>query len=85
MGSVTKSRVRVELRLDADLLAAIDAYVSRNPGSHRSAVIDDALRLWQKRRQELTMERQLRADSVRGGVEPAEWRRVRSAAARRRP
>ena len=46
--SMTKSRIRVELELDADLIASIDADVSRTPGSDRSAVIGDAVRLWRR-------------------------------------
>jgi len=58
--------------------------VAGTPGTDRSAVIDDALRLWSERQQELAMERQLREDAARYDDGRATWRRIRSAAARRR-
>jgi len=70
--------------LDPDLLAAVDAHVAGTPGTDRSAVIDDALRLWHERQQAVAMERQLREDAARYGVERRDWRRVRGAAARKR-
>lgn len=82
--STNRRRVKVGATLDPDLLAAVDAHVAGTPGTDRSAVIDDALRLWNERQQERAMERQLREDAARYGEERAEWRRVRGAAARKR-
>ncbi len=82
--STNRRRVKVGATLDPDLVAAVDAYVAGDPALDRSAVIDDALRLWHERQQELAMERQLREDASRYAVERALWRRVRGAAARRR-
>ncbi len=85
MLSTTRRRVKIGATLDRDLVAAVDAYVTKNPGVDRSAVIDDALRLWHERQQEAAMERQLREDASRhDDVEHVGWRRVRDAAARRR-
>ena len=82
--STIRRRVKVGATLDPDLLAAVDAHVAGTPGMDRSTVLDDALRLWNERRQEVAMERQLREDAARYGVERADWRRVRTAATRKR-
>jgi len=82
--STTRRRIKVGATLDPDLVAAVDAHVAGTPGTDRSAVIDEALRLWSERQQELAMERQLREDAARYNDERAGWRRVRGAAARRR-
>jgi metal-responsive CopG/Arc/MetJ family transcriptional regulator len=84
MMSTNRKRVKVGATLDRELISVIDAFVAANPGMDRSAVIDDALRLWHQRQQERAMERQLREDASRYDAERAEWRRVRDAAARRR-
>ncbi len=82
--SVSRKRVKVGATLDPGLVSAVDAYVTDNPGTDRSAVIDDALRLWHERQQERAMERQLREDASRYGAERVDWQRVRQSAARRR-
>ena len=82
--TVVRRRIKVGATLDPDLIAAVDAYVAGNPGMDRSAVIDDALRLWHERQQNAAMERQLREDSARYDAEREGWRRIRDAAARRR-
>ncbi len=81
--STKRRRVKVGATLDPDLVSVVDAYVTDNPGLDRSAVIDDALRLWHEREQERAMERQLREDASHYSSERADWRRVRQAAARR--
>jgi Arc/MetJ-type ribon-helix-helix transcriptional regulator len=82
--STNRKRVKVGATLDPGLVSAVDAYVTDNPGTDRSAVIDDALRLWHERQQERAMERQLREDATRHDAERADWKRVRRSAARRR-
>lgn len=82
--STNRKRVKIGATLDPGLVTAVDAYVTDNPGTDRSAVIDDALRLWQERQQDRAMERQLREDASHYDAERADWRRVRQAAARRR-
>jgi Arc/MetJ-type ribon-helix-helix transcriptional regulator len=82
--STNRRRVKIGATLDPDLVAAVDLHVARTPGTDRSAVIDDALRLWSERQQEVAMERQLRADAAHAGDERLDWRRVRGATARRR-
>ena len=82
--STVRRRIKVGATLDPDLLAAVDAHVAGTPGMDRSAVLDDALRLWNERQQEVAMERQLREDAARYGVERADWRRLRGAAAAKR-
>jgi metal-responsive CopG/Arc/MetJ family transcriptional regulator len=52
--------VKVSITLEPALVSAVDTYVTNNPGTDRSGVIDDALRLWAEREQEHAMERQLR-------------------------
>jgi Arc/MetJ-type ribon-helix-helix transcriptional regulator len=82
--STNRKRVKVGATLDPGLVTAVDAYVTDNPGTDRSAVIDEALRLWHERQQERAMERQLREDATRYDADRADWKRVRLAAARRR-
>lgn len=82
--STIRRRIKIGATLDPDLVAAVDAHVAGTPGIDRSAVLDDALRLWNERQQEIAMERQLREDAARYGEERADWRRVRGAAARNR-
>ena len=82
--SSNRKRIKVGATLDPDLLRAVDAHVADTPGTDRSAVIDDALRLWNERQQERAMERQLREDAARHDNERADWRLVRGAAARKR-
>jgi len=82
--STVRRRIKVGATLDPDLLAAVDAHVAGTPGMDRSAVLDDALRLWNERQQEIAMERQLRQDAARDSDERADWRRVRGAAAGKR-
>lgn len=82
--STTRRRIKIGATLDPDLVAAVDAHVAETPGTDRSAVLDDALRLWNERQLGLAMERQLREDAARYGEERADWRRVRGAAARKR-
>ena len=82
--SVNRRRVKIGATLDPDLVAAVDAHVADTPGTDRSAVLDEALRLWQQRHQDLAMERQLREDAASYGSEREDWRRIRRAAAVRR-
>lgn len=82
--STTRRRVKVGATLDPELVAAVDAHVAGTPGTDRSAVIDEALRLWHERQQEVAMERQLREDAAHYDAERAAWRRIRGAAARKR-
>jgi Arc/MetJ-type ribon-helix-helix transcriptional regulator len=79
-----RRRPKITATLDADLLAAVDAYVAAHPDLDRSAVIDEALRLWRARELERAMEAQFAQPD---GVELAErnaWDAIRRTAARRR-
>lgn len=82
--SANRRRVKIGATLDPELVAAVDAHVAGTPGLDRSGVIDDALRLWSERQQELAMERQIREDVVGYGDEQRDWRSVRTTAARKR-
>ncbi len=82
--STIRRRIKVGATLDPELVAAVDAHVAGTPGTDRSAVIDDALRLWNERQQEVAMERQLREDAARYGAERVAWKRLQGTAASRR-
>ena len=82
--STNRRRVKIGATLDPELVAAVDAHVAGTPGTDRSGVIDDALRLWNERQQEFAMERQLREDAAGYSDERVAWRGVRGAAAKRR-
>ncbi|OLC55285.1 MAG: hypothetical protein AUH85_09630 [Chloroflexi bacterium 13_1_40CM_4_68_4] len=80
----TRRRVKVGATLDPDLVAAVDVHVSRHPELDRSAVIDEALRLWQEREQGAAMQRQILEDAkYYDDPERVAWRRIRDAAAAR--
>ena len=81
--STNRRRVKIGATLDPELVAAVDAHVA-DTGTDRSAVIDDALRMWQQRQQERALERQLQEDASRYGQNRKDWKRLRDAAARRR-
>jgi len=85
LSSQTKlTRVKIGATLDPHLVAEVDRYVATHEGADRSAVIDDALRLWYEREQDRAMERQFREDAAyRDSPERQAWRRIRTAAARR--
>ncbi len=79
--AVYRRRRKVTATLDPELLAVVDAYVAAHPETDRSAVIDEALRLWRVREMERAMDAQFAAPD---GVEPAEreaWDELRRAAA----
>ena len=82
--STIRRRIKVGATLDPELVAAVDAHVAGTPGTDRSAVIDDALRLWNERQQDVAMERQLREDAARYGAERVAWKRLQGTAASRR-
>jgi len=76
----SRRRPKITATLDPDLLASVDAYVAAHPDLDRSAVIDEALRLWRARELELAMEAQFAAPD---GVDPIErqvWDQLRRAA-----
>lgn len=82
--SLTRRRVKVGATLDPDLLKAVDAYVARHPGTDRSGVLDDALRLWHEREQDVAMERQIREDAkYHADPDRVAWRQIRDTAAAR--
>jgi hypothetical protein len=78
--SNSRRRPKITATLDPDLLASVDAYVAAHPQLDRSAVIDEALRLWRARELELAMEAQFAAPA---GVDPIErqaWDQLRRGA-----
>ncbi len=81
--AVNRRRPKIAATVDPTMLKAVDEWVQSHPGLDRSAVIDEALRLWYARMQEQAMLEQYSAPDE---VDPAEfeaWRRVRDAAAQR--
>ena len=76
----SRRRPKVTATLDPDLLASVDAYVAAHPDLDRSAVIDDALRLWRARELELAMEAQFAASDDVDPTERRAWDQLRRAA-----
>jgi hypothetical protein len=79
----SRRRPKVTATLDPDLLASVDAYVAIHPDLDRSAVIDEALRLWHAHQLELALAAQFASPD---GVDPAErhaWDQLRRAATAR--
>ena len=80
-----RQRVRVSATLDPDLAQAIDAYVAAHAGLNRSAVINEALRLWYAGQQEAAMAAQYAADAERPPEDGwAAWKSIQGEATRRR-
>ena len=81
--AATRQRVKISATLDPVLVSAVDVYVAEHAGLARGAVIDEALRLWYARQQELAMEEQY-ADDAEAPPEDewAAWRAVQQASAR---
>ena len=65
-----RRRTKISATVNAELLQAVDRFVREHPGSDRSKVLDDALRLWCAHQQEQAMREQYADD---GGVDPEEW------------
>jgi hypothetical protein len=81
--SNSRRRPKITATLDPDLLANVDAYVAAHPHIDRSAVIDEALRLWFAHELERAMEAQFAAPDA---VDPAErqaWDQLRRFSAAR--
>jgi Arc/MetJ-type ribon-helix-helix transcriptional regulator len=78
-------RVRVSATLDPFLAQAVDAYVAAHAGLDRSAVINEALRLWYAQQQEEAMAAQYAAGAERPPADEwAAWKAIQREAARRR-
>lgn len=86
MTLTTRRRTKVGATIDPQLAAAVDAYVATHPGTDRSGVIDDALRLWYAQQQANAMTAQFRTPAPASeAAERQAWKAIRTAAARRRP
>ena len=79
-------RTKLSATVEADLLEEVDRYVAERPGTSRSAVIDEALRLWSARERQRAMEEQyadLAPPSAEDAAERDAWRRIQRASAER--
>jgi Arc/MetJ-type ribon-helix-helix transcriptional regulator len=78
-----RTRPRVTVTLDQDLLAAVDRYVEEHQeaGADRSGVVDEALRLWcrEQLRQDLRTQ-YLAPRSEEELTEAAGWAKIREVA-----
>jgi hypothetical protein len=81
---VARRRPKVTTTLDPELLALVDAHVAAHPDLDRSAVFDQALRLWRANELERALEAQFAESDGVPSAERTSWNRVRRAAARRR-
>jgi Arc/MetJ-type ribon-helix-helix transcriptional regulator len=79
---VTRRRLKITVSLDQQTLAAIDAHLVIDPEVNRSAVSDDALRLWRERELERESERQFGQPDGVDALERAAWDAIRRASAR---
>jgi hypothetical protein len=75
-----RRRPKITATLDPDLLASVDAYVADHPDLDRSAVIDEALRLWRARELERAMAAQFSAPDGVDSTERQGWDQLRRAA-----
>jgi metal-responsive CopG/Arc/MetJ family transcriptional regulator len=87
MSVTTRSRrVKLSATVEAELLEQVDSFVAERPGTSRSAVVDEALRLWTARQRERAMEEQYADTSPLSDEDAAEWeswRAIRRASAAR--
>ena len=84
--NVERRRVRVSATLDPQLVRAVDAYVAAHEGLDRSAVLDEALRLWYARQQEEAIAAQYAPagpDDEPPADEWATWKAIQAAAGAR--
>jgi len=81
---VKRRRVKIGATVDPAILGAVDAFIRRHPDLDRSAVIDEALRLWWAQQQDGEMEEQFGVPpSAVEREERAAWRRIQDASAER--
>lgn len=79
-----RNRVHVRVTLDPRLAEAVDAYVAAHVGVDRSAIINEALRLWYAQQQEEAISAQHAADAeCPPADEWASWKAVQREASRR--
>ena len=81
------SKLKVTLSLDQDLLETVDEAVKRDDTGSRSAVVEEALRVWQleQRRQQLEreVEAYYRSQTLKERREDRAWTRLASQQAKR--
>ena len=80
---VKRSKPRVTVTVDPDLLTAVDSYVAEHheTGVDRSGVVDDALRLWcREQLRRALVEQYSGPQSAEELAEAADWARIRDAA-----
>ena len=78
-----RSKPRVTVTVDPDLLTAVDRYVDEHQeaGADRSGVIDEALRLWcRKRLRQALVEQYSAPRSEEELAEAADWTKIRAVA-----
>ena len=78
-----RTKPRVTVTLDPDLLSAVDRYVDEHQaeGVDRSGVLDEALRLWCRERLRQAMRAQYLAPGSEAELaEGAAWARIRDVA-----
>jgi Arc/MetJ-type ribon-helix-helix transcriptional regulator len=78
------NRAKVSVTLDPELLGMVDAFVESHPGQDRSKVIDQALKHWHARLQEIAMEAQYTKPAEPEVRERTAWRAIRRSAVKRR-
>jgi metal-responsive CopG/Arc/MetJ family transcriptional regulator len=78
-----RRRIKIGATVDPALLATVDAFIRDHPELDRSAVIDDALRLWWAREQDRQMEWQFSETLTDAEREERDaWHRIQDEAAR---
>ena len=80
----SRRRPKITATLDPELLASVDAFVATHPDLDRSAVLDDALRLWRAREFERAMEVQFATPDGVDLTERQAWDQLRRAAVTQR-
>jgi hypothetical protein len=71
-----RHRVKISATLDPELVAGVDAFVRKHPGTNRGKIIDEALWLWFAKEQDRAMEEQYAAPDDIPEDELRQWNAV---------
>lgn len=75
-----RSRPRITVTVDPEMLDEVDAYIREHEGADRSGIVDEALRCWYARLLHEALERQHSAPRSPEEMEERKaWKRVREA------
>jgi len=82
MTATDERRGKISVSIDPHLLREVDTFIQQNPDTTRSAVVDEALRLWRRQQREEALIRQYTTPlTPEQAEEQAAWSEFHRAAA----